>query len=131
MTPKELVKSFYDSDLANSSDAIDRCFHKDCILNWHSSKGFNALNFNGLKSVFEEISKAYQTVRFDISHLLQDDNSVIIRYTSYATTFENPDEEIALAHFISIWEVKDGKIIKGHQLSQLADTSISSLKSFS
>ena len=99
MTPKEIVKNFYDSDLANNSEAVDKYFHKDCILNWHSSKGFTALDFNGIKNVFEEISKTYQAVRFEISHLLQDNNTIVIRYTSYGSTIENPDEEFALAHF--------------------------------
>jgi len=131
MTPKELVKSFYESDLANSTEAIDRCFHKDCVLNWHSSKGFVLLNFNGIKGVFDEIRKAYQTIRFEISHLLEDDNTVVIRYTSYSSTIENPEEEIALAHFTSIWEINKGKITKGYQMSQLADTTQISLKTFS
>ena len=130
MAPKEVVLKFYNSDLANNTDAIDSCFHKDCILNWHSSKGFNALDFNALKSVFEEVSKMYNTLRFQISHLLQDENQVIVRYTSYATTIENPNEELPLAHFTAIWEVENEKIIKGFQMSQLADSSSSSLNSF-
>ena len=131
MTPKEVVSKFYDSDLANNSNAIDACFHKDCILNWHSSKGFKSMNFNTLKLVFEDVRKTYETLRFDISHMLQDGNSVIVRYTSYVTTIENPEEEDSLAHFTVIWEVKDDKIIKGYQMSQLSDNSAESLNSFS
>jgi hypothetical protein len=131
MTPKEVVSKFYNSDLANNSSAIEACFHKDCILHWHSSKGFKSLDFNTLKLVFEDVRKAYETLRFEISHMLQDGNSVIVRYTSYVSTIENPNEEEALAHFLVIWEVKDDKIIKGYQMSQLADSSPQSLNSFS
>jgi len=121
MTPKELVQKFYASDLANTAEAFNECFHKDCILHWHSSKGYNELDYDTLEQVFNEISRSYNTLRFDISHLLQDGNSVTIRYTSYVSTIENPTEEQPLAHFLSIWEVKDNAIIKGYQMSQLAD----------
>jgi len=131
MTPKEVVHKFYNSDLANNSNAIGMCFHEDCILYWHSSKGFKCIDFNTLKLVFEDIRKTYETLRFEISHILQDGNSVMVRYTSYASTIENPNEEDALAHFSVIWEVKGDKIIKGYQMSQLADSSVQSLNSFS
>ncbi|MEJ6792531.1 MAG: nuclear transport factor 2 family protein [Lacinutrix sp.] len=130
MTSKEVVEKFYNSDLANNANAIDDCFHKDCTLNWHSSKGYVALDFNGLKLVFDEIRQSYNTLRFHISHLLQDNNHVTIPYTSYVTTLENPDEELALAHFTTIWELKGDKIFKGFQMSQLAESSIESLNSF-
>ncbi|WP_452230225.1 nuclear transport factor 2 family protein [Lacinutrix sp. MEBiC02404] len=130
MTPKQVVQKFYSSDLANNSEAVDLYFHKDCTLSWHSSKGFNVLDFNALKLVFEEVRKMYDTLRFETSHLLQDENMVTIRYTSYFTTVENPNEEMPLAHFSTIWEVKDDKIIKGFQMSQLADSSSESLNSF-
>ena len=130
MSPKEVVQKFYSSDLANNTDAVEQCFHIDCILNWHSSKGFRKLDFSTLKTVFEDVRKTYDTLRFEISHLLQDGNNVIIRYTSYVTTIENPDEEMPLAHFATIWEVKEDKIIKGYQMSQLADNSSDSLNSF-
>jgi len=131
MTPKEVVSKFYKSDLANNSSAIEACFHKDCIIDWHSSKGFKSADFNTLKHIFEDIRKTYETLRFEISHMLQDGNSVMVRYTSYVSTIENPNEEEALAHFSVIWEVRDDKIIKGYQMSQLADNSADSLNSFS
>ncbi|MBQ0787301.1 MAG: nuclear transport factor 2 family protein [Oceanihabitans sp.] len=130
MTPKQVVQQFYSSDLANNTEAVDLCFHKDCTLSWHSSKGFNVLDFNALKLVFEEVRKMYDTLRFETSHLLEDGNMVTIRYTSYFTTVENPNEEMPLAHFTTIWEVKDDKIIKGFQMSQLADSCSESLNSF-
>ncbi|WP_055444764.1 nuclear transport factor 2 family protein [Lacinutrix himadriensis] len=130
MSPKEVVQKFYNSDLANNSEAVDLCFHKDCSLSWHSSKGFNVLDFEALKLVFEEVRKMYDTLRFETSHLLAEGNMVTIRYTSYFTTVENPNEEMPLAHFTTIWEVKDDKIIKGFQMSQLADSSSESLNSF-
>jgi len=131
MNATEVVKAFYESDLANSTEVIDLCFSRNCKIHWHGSNGFSTINYDGFKALFEEIKRAYQTLRFEISHFLQDGNRVVVRYTSYVTTIENPNEEQALAHFFAIWKVSNGKIIEGHQMSQLADNSSESLNSFS
>jgi hypothetical protein len=65
-----------------------------------------------------------------VSHLLQDNNIVTARYTIYATPIERPEKEDALAHFITIWEVKANKLYRGFEISQLADTSSESLNSY-
>ena len=67
---------------------------------------------------FEEISRTYDELRIEVSHVLEDDNFVTIRYKYYIRTIENPDEELGIAHFIAIWEIKDGKLYRGHQISQ-------------
>lgn len=130
MSPKEIVKAFYESDLANDISLISKYIHQDCILHWNSSKGYSEFNFEDIKSLFEDINKSYITIRFQISHLLQDENNVTTRYTLFVKAIENPDEEIPLAHFITIWEVKDQKLFRGFEISQLADDSSKSLKSF-
>jgi hypothetical protein len=35
-----------------------------------------------------------------------------------------------MAHFIAIWEIKDGKMFKGYQISQAADETPENLSSF-
>ncbi len=130
MTPKEVVANFYNSDIANNATIIDTYFHPDFKLHWHSSIGYNFLNFEAFKNTLAEIRKNYTNVRFQISHLLQENNQVVIRYTSYVTTIETPEEEQPLAYFTSIWEVEGTKIKQGFQMSNLADTKSESLKTF-
>jgi hypothetical protein len=43
-----------------------------------------------------------------------------VRYSHFVKTIENPREEMLLAHFISIWQIKDNKLYKGYQMSQLS-----------
>ncbi|MGR7814429.1 nuclear transport factor 2 family protein [Lacinutrix undariae] len=130
MTPKDVVKSFYESDLTDTVRAVETFFDANCILNWHSSKGYVKLDFNGIKTMFEDINKSYNSLRFQISHLLQEDNSVTIRYAAYASLIESPSDEFALAHFMSIFKVEDDKIISGYQMSVLADSTVASLSAF-
>ncbi|SDS36857.1 SnoaL-like domain-containing protein [Formosa sp. Hel1_31_208] len=129
MTPKETVKAFYDLDLAKSDKAMD-LIHKDCQLYWNSSKGFKSLDYDGIAAMLDGLKKAYLSFNYRISHLLQDGNTVAARYTIYGTPIERSEKEDALAHFISIWEVRDQKLYRCYEMSQLADDSSESLNSY-
>ncbi|WP_053977875.1 nuclear transport factor 2 family protein [Mangrovimonas xylaniphaga] len=130
MTPKEFVTSFYNSDFGNEAFNPSEFFHEDCQLNWNSSTGFKQLNYSDIVLLFKNFGKAYASARNQVSHMLQDGNFMTIRYTMYVHPIESPDEEEPMAHFITIWELKDGKLYRGHEISQLADESHPSLKSF-
>ncbi|WP_040248887.1 nuclear transport factor 2 family protein [Psychroserpens mesophilus] len=129
MSSKDIVRKFYQSDLAIDESIMD-FFHNDCELNWNSSKGFSKLDYKGVEHMLSGVQKSYLSFKFRVSHLLEDNNVVTSRYTIYATTIERPEKEDAIAHFISIWEVKDDKLFRGFEISQLADASSESLNSY-
>ncbi len=130
MKPIDIVKNFYDSDLANDETIVAKYFHKECELHWNSSHGYMLLKYNDIVTFFEGTRKAYNSLRFDFSHVLKDEQFVTSRHTLFANTIENPDEEVALAHFIAIWEVKDEKLYRCHEMSQQADKRILNSESF-
>ncbi|MEH6537814.1 MAG: nuclear transport factor 2 family protein [Psychroserpens sp.] len=130
MSAKEVVKAFYELDLAKANNALD-FIHPDCKLLWNSSNGYTSLDYDGIKTMIDDLKKSYHSFSYRISHLLEDQNTVTTRYTVYVTPIERPEKEDALAHFISIWEVKDGKLYRCHEISQLADDSSESLNSYS
>lgn len=130
MKPIDIVKNFYDSDLANDETIVAKYFHKECELHWNSSHGYMLLKYNDIVTFFEGTRKAYNSLRFDFSHVLKEEQFVTSRYTLFANTIENPDEEVALAHFIAIWEVKDEKLYRCHEISQQADQRILNSESF-
>lgn len=121
MTPKEFVRSFYESDFYKNQGVLKNYLHPECELFWSSSTGFNKFNYDDILEHGQRISESFKTLRAEISHIIAEDNFVTVRYTYYVVTFENPDEEVCLAHFISIWEVKDGKLFKCHEMSQMDD----------
>ena len=132
MSGKELIKAFYESDIANDSEVVATYFHKDCELHWSSSKGFLILNYDDLLSFFEGTRQSYNSVRFEFTHLMEVESTVVTRHTLFASTIEDPENELALAHFSSIWTLKDDKLYKGYEISQLADVNnAKSLKSYS
>jgi hypothetical protein len=120
MSPKNLLKQYYNSDIFNNLNLVDTFYHKDCEVHWNSSKGFQILKYDDVYAFFKSINESYVALRYEISHLIEEDNFVTSRYTVFARTIENEDEETPLAHYICIWEIKDNKLYKGYQISQLA-----------
>lgn len=121
MSAKSLLKKFYNSDVANNKTIVSEFFHKDCELHWNSSNGFTLLNYSDVVLFFEGVRNSYESLRFVHTHLMANSSHVTSRHHAYAQTIENPNEEILLAHFIAIWEVKDNKLYRCYEISQLAD----------
>lgn len=127
---KECVEKFYTSDFHKDPETLKDYLHPDAELFWNSSAGFHKLHFQEICDLIKELTKSFESLRADISHLLTDKDFVTIRFTYHVRTIENPDEELPMAHFIAIWQMKDGKMFKGHQISQQADDSPDNLNSF-
>jgi hypothetical protein len=119
MSAKEIVKSFYKSDAFINTVIMKEYLHPDFTLDWHSSKGFVQMNYDEMINLTTEISRAYVRTKARITHILEEDNMVSVRFTHYVKTIENPREEMFLAHIMIIWEIKDNKLFKGFQMSQI------------
>jgi hypothetical protein len=118
ISPKQVVKDFHQANIINDETILENYFHKDLVLIWNSADGLSIMYYDDLIAFFIEIRRTYNDLRIEISHLLQDGNQVTIRYKYYASTLENPEEELGISHFIGIWEVKGDKMYRGHLLSQ-------------
>ncbi len=115
---KAIVREFYLSDILGDPTVLPQFFHPELVLIWNSSDGLTIMHYDDISAFFEEIRGAYDDLRVEVSHMLEDGEHVTIRYKYYIRTIENPDEELGIAHFIAIWEVKDGKLYRGYQVSQ-------------
>ena len=116
--PKQIVKDFYKSDILEDNTVMERFFHPDLELYWNSPLGLTIMKYQDVVKFFEEIRRSYVDLRVEVSHLLSDENHITIRYKYYVRTMENPDEELGIAHFMSILEIKDDKIFRAYQVSQ-------------
>jgi predicted SnoaL-like aldol condensation-catalyzing enzyme len=119
MSAKEIVQEFYKSDALLENETVSKLLHDDVVLEWHSSKGFLKLNRQEIIDLTNELSKAYVRSKARITHILEEGDIVSVRYSHYVKTIENPREEMLLAHFMVIWELKDNKLYRGYQMSQL------------
>jgi predicted SnoaL-like aldol condensation-catalyzing enzyme len=118
MKPKELVLDFYKNDLLLNQSEVNEFLHSDLIIEWNSSKGFVQMNREDVLNLTADLSKAYVRSKMRITHIVAEGQMVSVRYSHFVKTFENPREEMLLAHFFVIWEIKDDKLYRGYQMSQ-------------
>lgn len=117
MQPKDLVLNFYDSDVLLNRNEVDKLLHDDATIDWNSSKGFIEMNRQDILNLTDDLNKAYIRSKIQISHIIEEENKVCVRYTHFVRTIENPSEEMLLANFFVIWEIKNNKLFKGFQMS--------------
>ncbi|WP_108867326.1 nuclear transport factor 2 family protein [Aquimarina aquimarini] len=129
-TVKDIVRSFYETDLIHTTEVFSQYLHPEIELYWNSSFGFNKKDFKDIVSMFKEMSSSFDSLRCEISHLIAENQTVTVRYTYFVRTIERPDKEEAVAHFITIWELKDNKLYKGYQISQQGDNTSENMMSF-
>ena len=119
MSAKEIVKKFYKSDALIDSEVMKDYLHPDVLVEWNSSTGFVEHNYNSLLDLSNDLSKAYVRSKVRISHIISENDMVSVRYDHFVKTIENPREEMLLAHFFIIWQIKDSKLFRGYQIRQL------------
>ena len=120
MNTKEIVQNFYKSDVLIEPNLVKEFLHPEVILEWHSTQGFLKLNYDDIIVLSTDLSKAYIRSKSKITHIIAEDNTVSVRYAHYVKTIENPREEMLLAHFIVLWELKNDILYRGYQMSQLS-----------
>lgn len=118
---KEIVKKFYESNFYKDEDVLRSFLHPDVELTWYGTTGRKKLNLEGIASISEQLAKSYESLRAEVEKVVAKSENVAIHFTYHVRTIENPEEEMPLAHFIAIWELKDGKLYKGVQISQLGE----------
>nr|WP_264523954.1 nuclear transport factor 2 family protein [Flavobacterium sp.] len=94
--------------------------HPDVKLDWNSTKGLIEMDYESMTAMANELSRAYVRSKVRISHIIAEDDLVSIRYSHFVKTIENPREEMLLAHFATIWQIKDDKLYRGYQMSQFS-----------
>ncbi len=118
---KEVVQKFYQSDFYKSEEVLENYLHPEVELAWYGTTGFRKLNLEGIAEISKQLASSYDTLRAEVEKVVSKKDEVAIHFTYHVRTIENPDEEMPLAHFIAIWELQDGKLYKGVQISQLGE----------
>jgi hypothetical protein len=119
MTTRKIIQDFYKSDAFINVSEMEPYLHPDFILEWQSSKGFSKLDKQGVLDLTKELSASYVRSKVRILSIVQEKNQIAVRYSHFVKTVENPREEMLLAHFFVIWELKEDKLFRGFQMSQL------------
>jgi len=118
---KKVVSDFYTSDFFNKYQNVEKYLHPEMELFWNAGTGYSHMFRDDISKVTQEAAKSFDSVRCEITHLLQENDHVTVRFTFFISTIENPTEEVPVAHFVAIWEMKEGLMYKGYQMSQPAE----------
>lgn len=121
LSTNEIVKKFYESNFYKDEDVLKKYLHPDVELSWYGTTGLRKLDLNGIAQISEQLAQSYESLRAEIEKVVAQDDNFAIHFTYFVRTIENPEEEMPLAHFIAIWEMKDDKLYKGVQISQLGE----------
>ena len=119
MNLKKIILDFYKSEALINPTVLATYLHDDILFEWNSSTGFIQMNREDLLSLASELSRSYIRSKVKISHLVKEGNLVSVRYVHFVKTIENTREYILLANFMVIWEIKDKKLYRGYQISQV------------
>jgi len=120
MKPKDIVLDFYKSDVLLDRKSVSEFLHPEVTIDWNTNKGFIQMNHDDILSLTDELSKSYVRSKIRISHVIQEKNLVSLRYSHFVKTIENPREEMLMGNFFVIWEVKEGKLFRGYQMSHFS-----------
>lgn len=127
---KELVRAFFESNFFQNSETLADFLHPEVTIHWSSASGFYKLDFEKFRAILEDIGKSFKSISSNITHLIQEEDTVSIRFSYNATPIENPEEDVTLAYFMAIFEIKNEKLYKGYLMSQPEDDSIDTIESF-
>ena len=116
---KDIVKEYYSSGAYRDPERMARFLHDDVQIDWYSTQGYRRMGKDDLIGIVREMQSSYADARLDISHLVAENDTVASRYSHYVYPIESPNEEMLLAHFSVIWEVKDKRMYRGFVMSQL------------
>ncbi|NHM05185.1 hypothetical protein [Flavobacterium celericrescens] len=118
MTNREKIEFLYKEDGIRDKKFLDTLIHNDFKLEWDSSSGNSILDKNFILNLSEVINANYEISYFEISHLIEDSNQIVVKYNHKVATIENPKEIMLIAKVVAIWSFQDGKIIDGYLISK-------------
>lgn len=118
---KEIVENFYTSDFYQDKEVLKEFLHPQVELSWYGTTGLKKLNLDEISAISHELAQSFESLRAEVENVISDKGKTAIHFTYHVRTIENPEEEMPLAHFMAIWELKDDKLYRGVQISQLGE----------
>ena len=118
MTNREKIEFLYKGDGIRDKQFLNDLIHDDFKLEWDSSSGNSILDKNFILNLSEVINLNFEISYFEISHLVEEDNQIVVKYNHKVATVENPNEIMLVAKVVAIWTFEDGKIINGYLISK-------------
>ena len=118
MTNKEKIEFLLKEEGIRDKQFLNTLIHENFKLEWDSSTGNSVLDKQFILNISDVINSNYEISYFEISHLIEDENKIVVKYNHKVATIENPKEIMLIAKVVAIWTFEDGKIIDGYLISK-------------
>ncbi len=118
MTNREKIEFLYKEDGIRDKQFLNTLIHDDFRLEWDSSSENSILDKNFILNLSEVINTNYEISYFEISHLIEENNQIVVKYNHKVATIENPKEIMLIAKVVAIWSFQEGKIMDGYLISK-------------
>ncbi|MCL9769935.1 nuclear transport factor 2 family protein [Flavobacterium sp. HXWNR69] len=118
MTNREIIEFLYKEDGVRNDTFLNEILHDDFVLVWDSSHGNDSMTKEDIVNLANELKQNYVDSFMEISHFIEENNQIVVKYNHKVTTIENPREFVQIAKVVAIWEFEDNKIKKGYQISK-------------
>ena len=118
MTNREKIEFLYKEDGIRDKQFLNTLIHDDFRFEWDSSSGNSILDKNFILNLSEVINTNYEISYFEISHLIEENNQIVVKYNHKVATIENPKEIMLIAKVVAIWSFQEGKIMDGYLISK-------------
>ena len=118
MTNREKIEFLYKQDGIRDKQFLNTLIHDDFRLEWDSSSENSILDKNFILNLSEVINTNYEISYFEISHLIEENNQIVVKYNHKVATIENPKEIMLIAKVVAIWSFQEGKIMDGYLISK-------------
>lgn len=118
MTNREKIEFLYKQEGIRDIEFLNSLIHDDFKLEWDSSSGNSISDKNFFLNLSEVINTNYEISYFEISHIIEDENHIVVKYNHKVATIENPTEIMLIAKVVAIWSFQEGKIIDGYLISK-------------
>ena len=118
MINRAKIEFLYKEDGIRDKQFLNTLIHDDFRLEWDSSSGNSILDKNFILNLSEVINTNYEISYFEISHLIEENNQIVVKYNHKVATIENPKEIMLIAKVVAIWSFQEGKIMDGYLISK-------------
>jgi hypothetical protein len=118
MTNREKIEFLLKEDGIRDKIFLQSLLHNDFRLEWDSSTGNSVLDKSFILNLSDVINANYEISYFEISHLIEDADKIVVKYNHKVATIENPNEIMLIAKVVCILSFKEGLLIDGYQISK-------------
>lgn len=119
MSPKEIIQDYFNKQAVLNPKVLKDFLHPELQIEWVSGSGVRYMNYDEFINYSHELSKSFVQSSVSIRHIIEEGNKVVIYYTLFMKSIENPNTDELMSQFMAIWEMKEGKMYQGTLMSRL------------